>query len=213
MCAHWRTMVQSENFCAADLWDESKGEYRRAILKIVKVGQGQVTGQKGRKKGMPFLWLEDEQGKAVRAPFGANPTNCTTISNVLGTPDAKKWPGQWIGMYVTKVDSPEGLVDAIRIHPKPVSPRTGKNDPKSQPPAQQFTQSQVEQQLKNDGFIDETSKDRVEKVERESREQYDSAKARVEKAIGRSVDDNPQLTEAEMRAIELAEAEEARRGQ
>jgi hypothetical protein len=123
--AHWRTMMQSENFCAADLWDDGKGEYRRAIVKIVKVAQGTVVGQKGRKKGMPFLWLEDEAGKALRAPFGANVTNATTISQVLGTPDAKHWVGKWIGVYVTKVDAPDGMTDAIRIHPKPVQPRTG----------------------------------------------------------------------------------------
>lgn len=128
--AHWRTMVQAEHFCASDLWDDVKGEYRKSIFKIVKVAQGTVTGQKGRKKGLPFLTLEDSSGKTQRAPFGANPTNCTAISNALGTPDAKKWVGSWIGLYVTKVDSPEGLVDAIRVHPQRV-PAPGQ---KSEPP-------------------------------------------------------------------------------
>lgn len=168
--AHWRTMVQSEHFCAADLWDDAKNEYRRAKFKIVKVAQGTVVGQKGRKKGLPFLTLEDVNGKAQRAAFGANPTNCTTISNVLGTPDARLWVGKWIGLHVTKVDSPEGLVDAIRVHPKPVDPAQG--DPKSQPPASQSPPSQP-------------TPDRV---------------------------DQGDMSEADRRAIELAEAEEARRG-
>ena len=152
--SHWRTLVQSEHFCAADLWDESAGKYQNAILKIVKVAQGTVVGQKGRKKGLPFLTLENRRGKPVRAPFGANPTNCTAIASALGSPDVKKWIGQWIELYVTKVDSPEGLVDAIRIHPKPPAPPTPAD--KSQPAAE--------------------------------------------------------LTEADRKAIELAEAEEARRG-
>ena len=116
--SHWRTMVQSEHFCAADLWDESAGKYQNAIVKIVKVTQGKVTGQKGRTKGLPFLSLENRRGKPLRAPFGANPTNCTSIGAALGSPDVRNWIGKWIELYVTKVDSPEGMVDAIRIHPK-----------------------------------------------------------------------------------------------
>lgn len=131
--AHWRTMVQAEHFCASDLWDDAKGEYRKAWFKIVKVSQGTIVGQKGRKKGLPFLTLEDLSGKVQRAPFGSNPTNCTTIGAVLGTPDAKHWIGKVIGLYVTKVDSPEGLVDAIRIHPKAYE--APKGEPKSAPPA------------------------------------------------------------------------------
>lgn len=132
--AHWRTMVLSEYFCAADLWDDAMGEYRNRIFKITKVAQGEVKGEKGRKKGLPFLWLEDEHGKAQRAPFGANPTNCTAITTALGSPDAKKWVGNWIGLYVTKVDSPSGLVDAIRVAPKRVDPK--QTQQKSQPPSQ-----------------------------------------------------------------------------
>lgn len=166
--AHWRTMVQSEHFCAADLWDDAKGEYRKAIFKITAVKQGTVKGEKGRKKGLPFLSLEDVSGKAQRADFGANPTNCTTIEQVLGTADAKKWIGQWIGMYVTKVDSPSGLVPAIRIHPQRVEPAAKKTgEQKSEPPA--------------------------------STPQGDPPAPAAE------------LSEADKKAIELAEAEEARR--
>lgn len=123
--AHWRTMLKSENFCAADLWDDKTEQYLRIAVKIVKVAQGEVVGKKGRKKGMPFLWLTDRQGRELRAPFGANATNATTISNLLGTPDAKRWSGRWIGLYVTKVDGPDGMVDAIRIHPKPIETSPG----------------------------------------------------------------------------------------
>lgn len=162
---HWRTMVQSENLCAADLWDEQADKYQSAVVKIVKIAQGTVVGQKGRKKGLPFLTLENRRGKTLRAPFGANPTNCTSIASALGTVDLKKWIGQWIEMYVTKVDSPEGLVDAIRIHPKPPTPPTPPTiDQKSQPPVQS---------------------DPVPAAE---------------------------LSEADKRAIELAEQEETRRG-
>jgi hypothetical protein len=164
-------MVQSEHFCAADLWDESKGEYRKSIFKIVKVAQGTVTGQKGRKKGLPFLTLEDVNGNPQRAAFGANPTNCTAISAALGTPDVRKWLGHWIGLYVTKVDSPEGLVDAIRVHPQRVSPP----DKKSPPPVSLAGQPAAEPPPASQPAA-------------------------------------PELDDADKRAIELAEAEEARRG-
>ncbi len=163
---HWRTMVQSEHFCAADLWDESADKYQNAIVKIVGVSQGTIVGQKGRKKGLPFLTFENRRGNKLRAPFGANPTNCTSIANALGTPEWKKWIGQWIELYVTKVDSPEGLVDAIRIHPRPPAPPT-QGEQKSTPPQQQPTLP---------------------------------AAPSVE------------LSDADKRAIEMAEQEEARRG-
>lgn len=132
---HWRTLVQSEYFCAADLWDDATDQYRKAIFKITKVVQGTVVGDKGRKRGLPFLWLEDVNGKEQRAPFGANPTNGTFIEQALGTGDYKKWVGQWIGLYVTKVDSPKGLVDAIRVHPQRVPSPGQKGERKSEPPA------------------------------------------------------------------------------
>ena len=163
--SHWRTMVQAEHFCAADLWDEQAGKFQNAVVKIVKVTQGTVTGQKGRKKGLPFLTLENRRGKVLRAPFGANPTNCTSIGTALGSPDVKDWIGKGIELYVTKGDSPEGMVDAIRIHPRaPVDP--------TRPPA--------------------ASK---------------SAPATEPPPASRG-----ELTEAVKKAIELAEAEEARRG-
>lgn len=161
--AHWRTMVQSEYFCAADLWNDQLDKYENKIFRITKVAQGEVKGEKGRKKGLPFLTIEGVDGKPTRAPFGANPTNCTAIATALGTPDAKKWVGQWIGMYVTKVDSPKGLVDAIRIHPQRVPPPGQKGDQKAADPKPPGA----------DGLT---------------------------------------LSEADKRAIELAEQEEARRG-
>lgn len=163
---HWRTLMQSENFCAADLWDERADKYATAAVKIVRVAGGEVVGKKGKKKGMPFLWLEDRNGNAARAPFGANATNANTISAVLGSADYKKWVGQWIGLYVTKVDGPDGLVDAIRINPKPVP-----------------------DEFKSPG--------------------QKSAAPQPDRAAAAAADD---LSEADKRAIALAEAEEAKRG-
>jgi hypothetical protein len=111
-------MAKSEYFCAADLWDSASGTYRTVVVKIAEVREGEVAGQKGRKKGMPFLTLEGKSGKKARAPFGANPTNCKSITSVLGTPDVTKWVGQWIELVVMKVESPEGMVEAIRVSPK-----------------------------------------------------------------------------------------------
>jgi hypothetical protein len=156
---HWRTLMKSEHFCAADLWDERADKYASIVVKIVKVAGGEVTGDRGKKTERPFLWLEDRNGKPMRAAFGANSTCATTISQVLGTEDYKKWVGQWIGMYVTKVDGPKGKVDGIRINPKPVP------------------------------------------------DEYKTPGQRPATAA----DFNADLTEADKRAIELAEAEEAKR--
>lgn len=140
---HWRTLMKSEFLCAADLWDDRADKYVSLVVKIVKVAGGEVTGDKGKKTERPFLWFEDRSGRALRAPFGANSTCSTTISQVLGTEDYKRWIGQWIALYVTKVDGPKGKVDGIRINPKPVpdeykSPATqasGQKSPTSSAPA------------------------------------------------------------------------------
>lgn len=44
-----------------------------------------------------------------------NKTNAKMIAKVLGTRKVDEWVGQKIQLYVTKVPSPEGLVDAIRV--------------------------------------------------------------------------------------------------
>lgn len=116
--AHWRTMLTSEHFSAADLWDDKDDRYREVAVQIVSVSKGEVVGEKGRKKGMPFLQMKTRAGRALEKRFGLCATNGETVSSIVGSPDAKKWPGHWITLYVTRVEVGKGMKDAIRIRPQ-----------------------------------------------------------------------------------------------
>lgn len=117
--AHWRTMITSDNFSASDLWDEKAERFREITIQIVKVEKDEVTGEKGRKKTMPFVTMRDQRGSVHQKRFGCVATNCESISELAGSPDMKKWPGTWLTMYVTKTDVGNKKKDCIRIKPPP----------------------------------------------------------------------------------------------
>ncbi len=113
--AHYRTMLTSENLCAADLWDEAKQGYREVVVEVDHVRKGEVVGEKGRKKGMPFAHFKNTRtGK----PLGLNATNCRTLASIAGSPNVDKWKGLLITLYVTQTDVGREKVDAIRIRPE-----------------------------------------------------------------------------------------------
>lgn len=157
---HYRTMLTSENLCAADLWDEPRQQYREVVVQIELVKKGEVVGEKGRKKGMPFAHFVGKQ-----KPLGLNATNCKTLAHLARSPNTDQWKGLWITLFVTKTDVGRETVDAIRIRPELAQPPPASARKSEPPPAQ-----------------------------------AGSAPAAQE------------LSEADKRAIELAEAEEAKRG-
>jgi hypothetical protein len=117
---HYRTMLTSDNLCAADLWDEDKQQYREVVVQIDHVKKGEVVGEKGRKKGMPFAHFKNTRtGK----PLGLNATNCKTLASIAGSPNVDKWRDLWITLYVTKTEVGRETVDAIRIRPELATPR------------------------------------------------------------------------------------------
>lgn len=137
--AHFRTMLKSEHFSAADLWSEKGERYVEINVQIVDVKQGEVVGEKGRKKGMPFItMLSEKTGQRIPKALGCNATNCDSIAFLAGSPDLKRWPGVWLTLYVTKVDLGKGQRDAIRIRPKSPKPRS------TQPPPETGAEQQAE---------------------------------------------------------------------
>jgi hypothetical protein len=121
--AHFRTMLSSENFSAADLWSEQSQKYGEIVVEIVKVSKGEVVGDKGRKKTMPMAQLRSaKNGQVIPKQLGLNATNCRTIASLAGSPNTEKWHGLWISLYVTKVDVGREMTDAIRIRPELAKP-------------------------------------------------------------------------------------------
>lgn len=128
---HYRTMLTNDNLCAADLWDEQAQRYREATVQIADVRKGEVVGEKGRKKGMPFAYFANTRtGK----PLGLNATNCKTLAHLANSPNVEKWKGLWITLFVTKTDVGRETVDAIRIKPELAQPPAQKSEPPPQKP-------------------------------------------------------------------------------
>jgi hypothetical protein len=129
--AHYRTMLSSENFCAADLWSEQGQKYAEIDVEILAVRRGEVVGEKGRKKTMPMATLRSlRTGKTIDKPLGLNATNCRSLASLAGTPNTEKWHGMLITLYVTKVDVGRESTDAIRIRPELAKPPAPPQDRK-----------------------------------------------------------------------------------
>lgn len=134
--AHYRTYLTSDNLMAADLWDDKAEKYTEWIVEIISVAKGEVVGEKGRKKGMPFVKIKDARGREHPKPLGLNATNCDSVAMLAGSPDMKRWPGTRVTLYVTKTDSKDGKRDCIRMRPEPPKwPTAGDTKAPQQPPA------------------------------------------------------------------------------
>lgn len=110
--AHWRTAFDNETLTAGDLM--GRGD---VVATIEKANKGSVKA-KGKAKKLMILKLS---GFAL--PFGANPTNCSTIGRIYGN-DYDGWVGKRITLYVDMVDAPDPLdgrrsikTEAIRVRP------------------------------------------------------------------------------------------------
>ena len=124
--AHWRTAFDNETMTAGDLM--GRGDVVATIEKVVK---GTVKA-KGKPKKLLMLKLS-----GFPLPFGANPTNCSTIGRIHGN-DFDGWAGKRITLYVDMVDAPDPLdgrrsikTEAIRV--RPTAP-TGGDSPAKEPP-------------------------------------------------------------------------------
>lgn len=120
---HYRTMLSSVNFCAADLWSEQKQRYMSVVVEIVEIKKGSVVGEGGRKRDMPMATLRSgKTGKLIEKPLGLNATNCKTLSTLAGSEVTEKWCGLWIGLFVIKTTVGREQVDAVRISPERMQP-------------------------------------------------------------------------------------------
>ena len=104
-------------------------------LTIKTVGREMVQNQRGKEECTVAHFEEDEK------PLILNKTNCRTITKVWGTPYIEDWAGLRITLKVKKVNSPDGMVDAVRVSGerpideeiicekcgKPIRPASGRN--------------------------------------------------------------------------------------
>jgi hypothetical protein len=122
-------MLTSEHFCAADLWSEKSQKYAEVDVQIVAVAKGEIVGDKGRSKGMPFVTMKSARtGENIPKRLGLNATNCKTVASIAGSPNTDKWKDLWITLYVTQTEVGRERVDAIRIRPEAAKAPSRKRD-------------------------------------------------------------------------------------
>lgn len=107
---HWKSL-QGKDFLGS--WDFEQGEEKTVTIKgyrseIIENPQNPSAVKK------PKVVIDFEEVK----PYPMNTTNCTMISEVLGSPDLDDWIGKQIVLHVEKVRGFGKIVDAIRVMDK-----------------------------------------------------------------------------------------------
>ncbi len=78
---------------------------RRIVLAIDKVSVEDI----GKEKKPVLYFVDKEKGMVL------NRTNATTIEEIVGTSETRKWHGKKIILYPTRVDFQGRRVDAMRV--------------------------------------------------------------------------------------------------
>lgn len=200
---HYRRMYDDSEMLYA--YDLEGANGRDVVLQIEKVWGGELVGEKGRKSKKPFVKFVGKDKK-----LALNKTNGKAIATMYG-PNTEEWVGKYIAIYATTTEYNGEQRECIRVRPRvPDVPSRSRNGKVAKPqPAPDFTEAELEQNMKDKGLIDETTKERVEKIEREAASDFARQKEWVEQIIGRSLDGNPNLTEAEQRMLKAAEQGDA----
>lgn len=164
---HWKSMMDRDFIFAFDL------NGKEVAVTISRVEAGTLSGSGGRKAKKPVVYFEGkEKGLALNA------TNCKTIAKLYGN-YTEKWIGKQVTLYPTTTEMAGETVECIRIRPtaprRDVKAGSGKNG-KPAP----TTQGELEQALKDQGLVDETHQDRVDRVMAELSPEEQAEIARIE---------------------------------
>ena len=116
MPTHWKKL-NNPDYLGAYAFDP--GEEK--TVTIAKVGTETVTGTDGKREECIVAHFVE---KGVK-PMILNVTNCTTITNILGTPYIENWVNKKISLHVESVRAFGGVVDAVRVMKK-ISTAAGK---------------------------------------------------------------------------------------
>lgn len=114
--AHWRKFMDPREYIYAE---DLSG--RDVDVQIAKVTQGEMLGEKGRKSKKPLCYFA---GKSK--PLALNKTNCKTIERITGSADTDAWIGQWITLFPSTTQDPNGNpVDCVRVRPRAPNRKRG----------------------------------------------------------------------------------------
>ncbi len=100
-------------------WDlEVNGKYEPKTVTIEKIYQDVFVGQMG-KEDKVFLIM-----KEFDKPMVCNRSNFKRLEKFFGTFDYKEYVGKQIVLGTEKVQSPQGIVDALRFSTRPLPKKT-----------------------------------------------------------------------------------------
>jgi len=100
-------------------WDlEVNGKYEPKTVTIEKIYQDVFVGQMG-KEDKVFLIM-----KEFDKPMVCNRSNFKRLEKFFGTFDYKEYVGKQIVLGTEKVQSPQGMVDALRFSTRPLPKKT-----------------------------------------------------------------------------------------
>jgi hypothetical protein len=127
---HWRKLMDPRKY----IYAEDLGG-REVDVQIARVVGGELTGEKNRKTKKPMLFFVGKQ-----KPLALNITNSKAIETMLGTGEIEQWPGNWITLFPSMTQDPNGnQVPCVRIKPRPPN-RKGKTpdapEPAEPPPSE-----------------------------------------------------------------------------
>lgn len=159
---------------------------REATVQIEKCERGELVGERGKKSKKPMLKFVDKEKK-----LALNKTNGKAIATMYGK-DTDNWIGKWITIFPTTTEFGGEVVDCIRVRPQvPEGKSTTKN-------------GNGKKSGKADFDPDAADKATADDLERKYHEETARKKKAVEAVIGRSLDDDPNLTDDEVSAVKAA---------
>jgi hypothetical protein len=215
---HWRQYVTSDTLQAVDL------QGRNVVVVIDRVVRAEMTDRKDPKKAKGVL---NVYFKGKRKPLVVKAELAGVISKLAGSTACAKWVGVAIEIYPTTVYAFGQNHEVVRIsnrrptadQAKAAGGRAPEPDP--DPPdtdleedefrefrvedEQALTRNDVENALKKQGMIDETTQERRDRV-------ADEADRRFEQAADRAADRASPMTAQEIREALERERKEHGRG-
>jgi hypothetical protein len=200
---HWRQYVTSDTLQAVDL------QGRNVVVVIDRVVPAEMTDRKDPKKAKGVL---NVYFKGKRKPLVVKAELAGVISKLAGSTACAKWTGVAIEIYPTTVYAFGQNHEVVRISNRRPTPEQAKaaggRAPEPEPPdtdleedefrefrveeGQPLTRNDVEESLKKQGMIDETTKERRDRVAEEADRAFD-------KAAERAADRAPPMTAQEIR--------------
>jgi len=105
---HWRKLHNPDYLGSWDLTD-SEGKFIELVVQFTSIESKLIKNIDGEKyKAIGYL-------KQFKKPMIVNIVNSKKIESVLGSECIEDWVGKNLTLYVTKVKSPQGVVDALRF--------------------------------------------------------------------------------------------------